>query len=85
MNINETRGDDQTALPHADGRKEVHHARRERFGGGFEADPPGRIDRSEFVPVATAVFFRVAALDLGNGSEARTLSAARRSPMATRP
>ena len=39
------RGDNEAALPFADGRQQVHDARGQRLGPGFENDLFVRVDR----------------------------------------
>ena len=62
------RGDDQAALPLADGRQQVHDARGERLVAGFQEDLLVRVDGGEVVEVAADVLLRRLALDGARGA-----------------
>ena len=57
------RGDDQAALPLADGRQQVHDARGQRLGAGFQADLLVRVDGRQVVEVAADVLLGRLPLD----------------------
>ena len=65
------RGDDQAALPLADGRQQVHDARGQRLGAGFQADLLVRVDGRQVVEVAADVLVRRLALDRVDAGQAR--------------
>jgi hypothetical protein len=57
------RGHDQTALPFADGREQVHDARGQSVGGGFQPNRLMGINRREIVELARPILLRRLALD----------------------
>jgi hypothetical protein len=65
------RGDDETALALANGRQQIHDARRQRFGAGLQKDPFMGIDGREIVKVAARVFIDFFAFDVLDVGQAR--------------
>ena len=65
------RGDDQAALPLADGREQVHDARGQRLLAGLQADLLARVDGREIVELARAVLLGRLSLDGLDAGQAR--------------
>ena len=69
------RRDDQAALPLADRRQQVHHARRQRFRAIFQLDALVRIDRRQLIEIAARILLGRHPLDRLHILQARAAAA----------